>query len=65
MKREIISKEKKKQPRSFEVGVDALSQRIVIKILDAEGMYPFLLQDPETGTYTILKTKNRSLQVIK
>lgn len=58
-------KERKQRPKSFEPGFDRLSQRITLKILDPEGMYPFLLIDPKAGTYTIRKTRNGKLEMTK
>lgn len=63
--KDLQQKGKKQQPKSFEPGFDKLSQRITLKILDSEGMYPFLLVDPKVGTYTISKTKNGKLQMTK
>jgi len=51
--------------RSFEVEYDPNRERIILRILDAEGLYPFSLYDPEAGYYEIKKTRLGRLQMTK
>jgi len=53
------------QRKVIEVDYDANRERIILRILDAEGLYPFSLHDPEAGYYEIKKTKNGRLQMTK
>jgi len=62
--RDLQTIEKKQQPKSFKLSFDRLSQCIILRILDPE-MYPFLLVDPECGTYTIRKTREKKIHMTK
>ena len=54
-----------KATKSFEVDYDPNLRRVILKILDTEGFYPFWVYDPEAGFYEIKKTQNRRLQMTK
>ena len=56
---------KKRKNKSFELDYDATRQRYILTILDAEGIYPLLICDPESGAYEIKKTKHGGLQMTK
>ena len=50
---------------TFELEFDETLQAMVLRILDTEGMYPCYFQDPEAGTYKIIKTSKGKLQMGK
>jgi len=56
---------KNRRNKSFELDYDATRQRYILRILDAEGMYPLLICDPEAGAYEIKKTRRGGLQMTK
>ncbi|HDL07490.1 MAG TPA: hypothetical protein ENG35_01980 [Desulfobacteraceae bacterium] len=51
--------------KQYKIEVDDLSKNIVLRIRDTRGVYPILIQDPESGTYRVIKTKAGKLQMIK
>ena len=65
-KYEPYQKDGKRQiPKSFELEFNETLQAMVLRILDTEGMYPCYFQDPEAGTYKIIKTSKGKLQMGK
>jgi len=56
---------KNRRSKSFEFDYDATLKRYIFRILDAEGMYPLLICDPEAGKYEIKKTRRGGLQMTK
>jgi hypothetical protein len=54
-----------KANRSFEVDYDQAPERLILRVLDSEGLYPFWLYDPEAGYYQIRKTRRGGLQMTK
>jgi len=59
------TRQRNKDTESFEVDYDANRESIIVKVLDAEGLYPFWLYDPEAGYYQIRKTRRGGLQMTK
>lgn len=55
---------KKKQARkAFEVHYDELSERMVLQINDADGMFPLILKVPFARAYEIVRTKSDKLNM--
>lgn len=55
----------KKSHKAYDVSFDRLQELQVFNIRDPENMYPFLIKDPQAGTYRVIKTRNGGLQMIK
>ena len=56
---------REKTPKSFKTHYDENCGLIVLTVLDVEGMYPFLLRDPEVGTYKVTRTRKGGLHMTK
>jgi hypothetical protein len=54
-----------KASKSLELDYDHEFGCMILKILDAQGMYPLVLSDPEAGAYRIIKTSTGKLQMIR
>jgi hypothetical protein len=49
----------------IELEQDPRTGCVVIKVLDPRGFYPFLLDDPEAGTYRVTRTRRGGLQMTR
>lgn len=63
--KKVSTNHQKMTPKSYEWGYDSTSGLMVLKILDPEGMYPFILIDPERGPYRVIRTSKGGLQMTK
>jgi hypothetical protein len=47
---------KQRPAKSYKVDYDHVHQAMVIHVLDPDGMYPCLWQDPEAGPIKLIRT---------
>ena len=58
-------KKKMKVSKSYVMEYNEALQANVFRILDPEEMFPCYFQDPEAGTYKIIKTSTGRLHMVK
>jgi hypothetical protein len=64
--KENNKRHKRKQPqKSYEMDYSPELEAMILKIFDADGMYPCYLRDPDAGLYKIIKTRSGGLQMCK
>jgi hypothetical protein len=56
---------KQQSQKPYELGYSEELEAMVFNILDADGMFPCYLRDPEAGMYKIIKTRAGRLQMSK
>jgi hypothetical protein len=64
MKVKKIIKAHNLKNKSFEISYDETQRCMILKILDKDGMYPCLWDDPDVGIRKIIKTSSGKVQMI-
>jgi desulfoferrodoxin (superoxide reductase-like protein) len=65
MNQKELTRKKEAARKPFEVAFSKGRESMVLKVVDPEAIYPLYLQDPEAGTYRIIKTASGKIQMIR